>query len=289
MAITIAILHRMVEAPTPTGVSETEGDVPLSRGERIATLRESLGLSQQDFAAEAGFSQGYLCQIENDDVRNIGYNTATAIVRVGGLGYEFLEGRPDSKVFLRPEARQLFQILTSPEINLARRKAIEMAITEFIPDPGTESNFRYIDIAPREKTLGDVILEARGYKTQKQVAEDASLSQGYLSQLEGGDVKSPSLSVLRRLAQVLNIEIDELLGIKEVAYPTFIELFDRFLRSSIFTDKQKASMLNAFTSFVSFVLNAPQDDLERFNRILSSLINSIRSEPQSANQDSNLS
>ena len=56
--------------------------------------------------------------------------------------------------------------------------------------------------------LGDRIRELReefGF-TQGQLAGNASVSQGYLSQLENGEVKNPSAAVLFRLARALHVD-----------------------------------------------------------------------------------
>ena len=68
--------------------------------------------------------------------------------------------------------------------------------------------------------LGDRIRELRegfGF-TQGQLAVSASVSQGYLSQLENGDVKNPSAAVLLRVAQAMGVEADELF--EAAGYPT---------------------------------------------------------------------
>ncbi len=68
--------------------------------------------------------------------------------------------------------------------------------------------------------LGNKIRELReevGF-TQGQLAGSASVSQGYLSQLENGDVKNPSASVLLRVAQAMHVQADELF--EAAGYPT---------------------------------------------------------------------
>ena len=68
--------------------------------------------------------------------------------------------------------------------------------------------------------LGDRIRELReefGF-TQGQLAGNASVSQGYLSQLENGEVKNPSAAVLLRVAQAMHIDPDELF--EAAGYPT---------------------------------------------------------------------
>ena len=42
----------------------------MTLGKKIRALREELGMSQAQLATYGGLSQGYLSQLENDDVRN---------------------------------------------------------------------------------------------------------------------------------------------------------------------------------------------------------------------------
>lgn len=60
--------------------------------------------------------------------------------------------------------------------------------------------------------LGDRIRQLRDKQglTQGQLAIRSSVSQGYLSQLENGEVKNPSAAVLLRVAQAMRIDPDEL-------------------------------------------------------------------------------
>lgn len=68
--------------------------------------------------------------------------------------------------------------------------------------------------------LGDTIRKLRDTRelTQGQLAKSSSVSQGYLSQLENGEVKSPSAAVLLRVAQAMNVDPDELF--EAAGYPT---------------------------------------------------------------------
>jgi len=68
--------------------------------------------------------------------------------------------------------------------------------------------------------LGDRIRELREEfgLTQGQLAGGASVSQGYLSQLENGDVKSPSAAVLLRVAQAIHVDPNDLF--EAAGYPT---------------------------------------------------------------------
>ena len=56
--------------------------------------------------------------------------------------------------------------------------------------------------------LGKKIRQFREYlaMSQAQLSSQASLSQGYLSQLENDEVQNPSAAVIFRLAQALNVD-----------------------------------------------------------------------------------
>lgn len=68
--------------------------------------------------------------------------------------------------------------------------------------------------------LGDKIRQLREEcgLTQGQLAARSSVSQGYLSQLENGEVKNPSAAVLLRVAQAMSVDSDELF--EAAGYPT---------------------------------------------------------------------
>lgn len=68
--------------------------------------------------------------------------------------------------------------------------------------------------------LGDKIRQLREGSglTQGQLAAGSSVSQGYLSQLENGEVKNPSAAVLLRVAQAMQVDPDELF--EAAGYPT---------------------------------------------------------------------
>jgi transcriptional regulator with XRE-family HTH domain len=64
------------------------------------------------------------------------------------------------------------------------------------------------------KRLSQVIQKLRDSKhmTQRELAEKAKVTAGYVAQLEMGQKKNPSLDVLRRLAKALGVPVSELLG-----------------------------------------------------------------------------
>jgi transcriptional regulator with XRE-family HTH domain len=63
------------------------------------------------------------------------------------------------------------------------------------------------------RRLGAVVKRAREVRglTQVELAKKAQLSQGYVSKLEVGDQKNPSIAVLKRLAKALGVPVAELL------------------------------------------------------------------------------
>jgi len=257
------------------------------RGARIRALRESLGISQGQLASDTGLSQGYLSETENGKTQHLSYIAETSIVRALGVGYDSLEGQPDLRVFLRPEARKLFYIISSPRLDVDRKKAIELAVDEFFPD--TEPSLKYIDTVPQNRTIGQIIQELRGDRSRQELEIGSSVPKGYLVQIENNEVPNPSLHILRKISKGLDIDINELLGVAERAYPREIEIFDRFLRSEELTSEQKAGILDGFTSVLSLILQMPTEDLEKIAAILNFLIYSAKGKPQSANQDSSLS
>ena len=68
--------------------------------------------------------------------------------------------------------------------------------------------------------LGDRIRQLREEAglTQGQLALGSAVSQGYLSQLENGEVKNPSAAVLLRVAEAIQIDANELF--EAAGYPT---------------------------------------------------------------------
>jgi transcriptional regulator with XRE-family HTH domain len=53
--------------------------------------------------------------------------------------------------------------------------------------------------------------EGKGW-SQLQLARRSRVDQGYISRLEAGTKKNPSLAVLKKLAKTLDVEVGGLLG-----------------------------------------------------------------------------
>jgi transcriptional regulator with XRE-family HTH domain len=59
------------------------------------------------------------------------------------------------------------------------------------------------------RVLGDRLRELRGPRTQEAVADKAQVAREYLSKVESGH-RNPSLDVLARLAQALDVSLEDL-------------------------------------------------------------------------------
>ena len=57
-----------------------------------------------------------------------------------------------------------------------------------------------------------MIKKLRGRRTQAEIAKEAGVTKNYITMLEAGKRKNPSLPVLKRLAKALGVPVTELLG-----------------------------------------------------------------------------
>jgi len=91
--------------------------------------------------------------------------------------------------------------------------------------------------------LGDRIRKLRDQRelTQGQLAQSSAVSQGYLSQLENGEVKNPSAAVLLRVAQAMNVDPDDLF--EAAGYPTVRTLRATYERYESTIDDELLSYL----------------------------------------------
>ena len=121
--------------------------------------------------------------------------------------------------------------------------------------------------------LGDRIRQIRDELglTQGQLASGSSVSQGYLSQLENGEVKNPSAAVLLRVAQAMQIDPDELF--EAAGYPTV-----RMLRQ-IYQDYE--STVDA--DLLRYLGNLPRDRQRRLLLILRGMEQVLNGSPTIGN------
>ncbi len=106
--------------------------------------------------------------------------------------------------------------------------------------------------------LGDRIRKLRDERelTQGQLALSSSVSQGYLSQLENGEVKNPSAAVLLRVAQAVKVDPDELF--EAAGYPTVRTLRATYERYESTIDEE----------LLSYLASLPRDKQRRLLSLL---------------------
>src|SRR5207244_4873415 len=107
--------------------------------------------------------------------------------------------------------------------------------------------------------------------TQGQLAHRSAVSQGYLSQLENGEVKNPSAAVLLRVAEAMQIDPDELF--EAAGYPTV-----RTLRR-IYQDFE--STVDA--DLLRYLGNLPRDRQRRLLLILRGMEQVLHGSPATGN------
>lgn len=118
--------------------------------------------------------------------------------------------------------------------------------------------------------LGDKIRRSREEcgLTQGQLAKAADVSQGYLSQLENGDVKNPSAAVLLRVAKAMHVESDELF--EAAGYPTVRTL------KRVYQDY--ASTIDP--ELLRFLTDLPRDRQRRLLALLSGIETAVNPEEE---------
>ena len=106
--------------------------------------------------------------------------------------------------------------------------------------------------------LGDRIRKLRDERelTQGQLAVSSSVSQGYLSQLENGEVKNPSAAVLLRVAQAVSVDPDDLF--EAAGYPTVRTLRATYERYESTIDEE----------LLSYLASLPRDKQRRLLSLL---------------------
>jgi transcriptional regulator with XRE-family HTH domain len=106
--------------------------------------------------------------------------------------------------------------------------------------------------------LGDRIRKLRDKRelTQGQLAHSSSVSQGYLSQLENGEVKNPSAAVLLRVAQAMSVDPDELF--EAAGYPTVRTLREAYQRYESTID----------SDLLAYLASLPRDKQRRLLSLL---------------------
>jgi len=112
------------------------------------------------------------------------------------------------------------------------------------------------------RALGDYLKEQRtsAQLSLRQLAEQAGVSNPYLSQIERG-LRKPSAEVLQQIAKALRISAEQLYVRAGILNPEdgvggSVEL--AVLGDTSLTERQKQSLLDVYASFLA--LNSRQDD-----------------------------
>ena len=123
--------------------------------------------------------------------------------------------------------------------------------------------------------LGDKIRQLREQTqlTQGRLASASSVSQGYLSQLENGEVKNPSAAVLLRVAQAMHVDGDELF--EAAGYPTVRMLRETYQNYEATVDPE----------LLSYLSRLPRDRQRRLLSVLQGMEN-VLAPAGSENRDS---
>ena len=116
-----------------------------------------------------------------------------------------------------------------------------------------------IKVGKRVENLGDYLREQRlgAQLTLRQLAEQAGVSNPYLSQIERG-LRKPSAEVLQQIAKALRISAEQLYvraGIVALDESGSVEL--AILADPGLTERQKQSLLDVYSSFLA--MNADGD------------------------------
>lgn len=223
--------ERNADSPSVEVQPNTEG---LRKGALIRFLREQRGISQNLLADEASISQGYLSQVEYDEIENIGCIRTINLAKALGIGIHFGErGLLDTKVFMNIQAKAVENIMNS-EAPESLKSALRQYI-ETLSDP-PPSDITYIDHFQTRQKLSDTLKTRRKELKlhQWEVGLSIEKSQGYISQLEGTtkkEVKDPAFATIAKLAEVLNFDIYDFLGLQEITPSDWLIKVDTFFRS----------------------------------------------------------
>lgn len=228
-----------------------------SLGQVVRQRRNFCGLSQENLAAQTGLSQGYLSQIENDEVENLNFATHIRIAKVLGLSFHLREEPTDKDVFIMPQATDLQEILS--RFPSDQQEVLTTYIKLAFPQDNLKK-LNYIDspLILSGPELGYIIQRVRNNRgwSQGSLARKTSHSQGHISDLETGKVETPSLALLNQIAEALKVDVGKLLEITDVEVPNEIASVDQFLRDENVPQDVKEAKLKSLMGFLE-VINDP--------------------------------
>ncbi len=239
-----------------------ERQMSFGLGKRLIAAREASDLSQNQAAWFSKISQGYFCQLENDEVADPSYRAVVAVSRGIGTSLYLFDSTLENIVFLKPHAAFMEQIVSAPDIDSKRKENIRNAITILIPDTDGV-NLRHMGFSSKHtESMSRQVLEARKSlgMSQGQLAVEIGMSQANVSEFEndrGGVSRNrpmhPSFTTAKNLSKALRINLLDLLGLEEKSYPPEIVRLDTFLRNDKYTSGQKKAILNRLFNVVAMI------------------------------------
>ena len=199
----------------------------MSLGKEVLSLRKGLGMSQRQLAIEAHLSQGYLSQIENEEVQN---PSAVILLRLAqalqvnpqvifvAAGYSVEEAVGNNEFLVDTDLLRLLGSI--PESSQRAILQLFSFWANYTVNPDRFVSHPPSSSARRKKTTGDLGGKIRKLREGRELTQRQlpGVSQGYLSQLENGEVKNPSATVLLRIAKALDVDPDDLF--LAAGYPT---------------------------------------------------------------------
>jgi len=268
----------------PALASENWPETPKGKGALIRSARDELGISQAVLSSMAEISQGYYGQLEKGEVPNPSYLNIIKIAGALGLHLEFWEEAPNhnSQFFLRPEAKTIFSMLSNGRIPETSVVNLLAAINNILPDE--PEPLHYISYNKGSaKPINMAILQKRvdARFSQEALARRARLTQGYLSQLENGNVRNPSIVTIRKLERALGTSFSHELGLVAVTYPPKVTKLDQFFRSSQIDPGEKAALRGEIRNLL--VILDPPDQFQ--GKLASAVLPHLPGKPHQAIPD----
>lgn len=194
----------------------------MSLGKEVSSLRKGLGMSQSQLASTARLSQGYLSQIENEEIQNpsasVLFHLAQAL-HVNPNGFFVAAGYPVE------ETVGAYEFLADPDLlrlvgslpDSSQRAVLQLCTLWSGDKVNPDHSVAHLPSSStrRKKTSGNLGSKIRRLRdrlslTQGQLASKANVSPGYLSLLESNRVRNPSAAMLLKIAAALGTDPDEL-------------------------------------------------------------------------------
>lgn len=131
----------------------------MNTGNRIRTIREKRGLTQEELAKKAGISKGFLSDVENDK-RNIGSQGLLRIANELGASVDYLltgqvkGNKENEQIIIPPELSQMAE-----ELNISYSETLDLLNTFSSPVARRSKQFRKVLTVDEWKKLHQLLKE----------------------------------------------------------------------------------------------------------------------------------